>query len=220
MFPTRFQMQLEHGFCVGVTLPSLAEVNNEEALFSTTHPDEVRFASEFALRRKITFAGGRRAMAVALEHMGHSASPILSDDRGAPLMPSGFVGSLSHKDALAVALVASDENACVGVDIEPLEPERPRITRLVLTDSERRALGDGPPWREVLLRFSLKESIYKAIDPFVRRYVTFKEVEVTPQPNGEVKIQLQLERGEALNVAGRWIEHEGYFITTCRASRR
>lgn len=29
---------------------------------------------------------------------------------------------------------------------------------------------------EVLLRFSLKEGLYKAIHPFVRRYVAFKEV--------------------------------------------
>lgn len=29
---------------------------------------------------------------------------------------------------------------------------------------------------ELLLRFSLKESVYKAIHPFVRRYVSFHEV--------------------------------------------
>ncbi len=37
------------------------------------------------------------------------------------------------------------------------------------------ALGIGAE-SEILLRFSLKESIYKAIHPFVRRYVAFQEV--------------------------------------------
>jgi len=37
------------------------------------------------------------------------------------------------------------------------------------------ALGIGAE-SEILLRFSLKESIYKAIHPFVRRYVSFQEV--------------------------------------------
>ena len=34
----------------------------------------------------------------------------------------------------------------------------------------------------MLATFSVKESIYKALDPFVRRYVGFTEVELDPLP--------------------------------------
>ena len=40
-----------------------------------------------------------------------------------------------------------------------------------------------------MLRFSLKESVFKAIHPLVKRHVSFKEVEVYPQADGYATIQ-------------------------------
>ena len=100
---------------------------------------------------------------------------ILPDDRGAPILPAGFVGSLSHKGEHAAALVAPDTGARVGVDLEYARAPRQPIERRILTPREQASIRG----RDVTLAFAIKEAIYKAIDPFVRRYVGFTEVEVS-----------------------------------------
>ena len=218
MFQTRFRLELSFGLCVGVELPLPVEGAAMDPL-DGLHPAEVAVAADFPVRRKLSFAGGRHALARALQELGAPREAVLSDDRGAPVMPQGFVGSVSHKDTLAVALVARGQAAHIGVDLEPWLPERPKIARLVLTEAERVALGESPAWRDLLLRFSLKEAIYKAIDPSLRRYVTFKEVEVTPRDDGSATVNLMLTQGEQLEVEARWKSHHDYLITSARARR-
>ena len=48
---------------------------------------------------------------------------------------------------------------------------------------------------EVLLRFSIKESLYKAMHPLICQFVGFKEAEVTPNPDGSVGVHLNLKSG-------------------------
>lgn len=49
---------------------------------------------------------------------------------------------------------------------------------------------------EVLLRFSLKESLYKAMHPLICQYVGFKEADVQPTPDGGTEIKLNLKSGD------------------------
>ena len=48
---------------------------------------------------------------------------------------------------------------------------------------------------EVLLRFSFKEAVYKAIHPFLERSVDFSEVEIEPLQDGSAKINFLLKTG-------------------------
>lgn len=119
-----------------------------------------------------TFAAGRRALCEAL---GETVE-IGKSDRGAPLVPRGH-GSIAHKagpDRVVAAAIAADH--LVGIDIERALPPRQAIERRILTPGEQAALGDDR--RRVSLVFAIKEAIYKAVDPVVRRYVGFTEVEV------------------------------------------
>jgi 4'-phosphopantetheinyl transferase EntD len=125
---------------------------------------------------------------------------MLSTPRGAPILPPGAVGSVSHKRAIAVALAAreADPRATIGVDVEDLRPLRTDIAARVLTSDE---LGDIPPSglerdAAVLLRFSAKEAIYKALDPWVHRFVAFQEASVSRAPDGALSGRLALEGGE------------------------
>jgi 4'-phosphopantetheinyl transferase EntD len=66
-------------------------------------------------------------------------------------------------------------------------PGRPSIAKKVLTEREQQSLGNLPGVivdEEVLLRFSLKEAIYKAAHPLICQYVGFQEAEVTPFADG------------------------------------
>ncbi len=151
-------------------------------------PEERAFADGLPPVRLSTWVAGRLALAAALAELGAPRTPLLATARDAPALPPGFVGSVSHKKQIAVALAAADAGAHVGVDVEEAKPLKVDISRRILTDTER-AIVDALPaearWRAVMARFSIKESIYKAVDPFVRRYVGFTEAEVDLGPPGE-----------------------------------
>jgi 4'-phosphopantetheinyl transferase EntD len=69
--------------------------------------------------------------------------------------------------------------------------------------------------REVLLRFSAKEAIYKALDPYVRRYVAFHEVSVTPHEDGTASVRQRLSEGR-FAVEVTWRRMDDVVLTTAR----
>jgi enterobactin synthetase component D len=207
---------------VGVRLPDVP-TEIDALAEGALAPGERDFASGLGPHRRRTWVGGRAAMREALARSGVDAPAVLADARGAPMLPPGAVGSISHKDNLAVALVAFDAGH-VGVDIEIDAHRTIDIASRVLTDEEAdelAALDDGARAREVLLRFSIKESIYKALDPYVRRYVGFKEVRVVPFADGRVRVHAFLPTGEGrLAIEARWTRFDGLVLTTARVERR
>jgi enterobactin synthetase component D len=201
-FALRFQRELPLGICVGVSLPT----DGAFALPAEVHPDEAAFVQASPGPRRATFIGGRVALRAALAALGarddEAASPILSTPRGAPAPPPGFVASISHKRELAVALAARAEptpRATIGVDVEIPRALRIDIAPRVLTAGERAEIAPLDPAArdaEVLFRFAAKEAIYKALDPWVRRLVSFQEVEIARAPDGRRQARLILARGE------------------------
>ncbi len=128
-----------------------------------------------------SFVAGRLAAHAALAAAGGPAGPVLRRGRGGPLAPDGWQVSISHKRGLAVALAAPADGARLGVDLELWGRARPAIMRQILTPRERAALDgldESAVWPRVLAAFSVKEAVYKALEPFVGRYVGFEEAEV------------------------------------------
>eukprot|EP00569_Conticribra_weissflogii_P014196 CAMPEP_0171419202 /NCGR_PEP_ID=MMETSP0880-20121228/41493_1 /TAXON_ID=67004 /ORGANISM="Thalassiosira weissflogii, Strain CCMP1336" /LENGTH=417 /DNA_ID=CAMNT_0011937479 /DNA_START=267 /DNA_END=1520 /DNA_ORIENTATION=+ len=86
----------------------------------------------------------------------------------------------------------------IGIDLERIDGKRGRrIQRKVLTEREQKELGrleavGISKGEEVMLRFSLKESVYKAMHPILCEYVGFQEAEITPLPNGTAYVVLNL----------------------------
>ncbi len=168
------------------------------------------------------------------------------DDRGAPVLPPPLAArvrvSITHKDSHAAALVAdvaalaaaADVDAAdaavadvghVGLDLELDEPRtRARtdgLARQVLTAAEHAALSedDDERRRAVLVRFSAKEALYKAIDPFLRRYVGFLDVGVVVDDGGGLTFTPPADaalvaHGEVVDVGAPLI------LTTCHARMR
>src|SRR5215510_3822888 len=128
-FAVLFRRELPAGVCVAVSLPD----GDGFALPAGLHPDEAAFVHGSPAARRATFVGGRLALRLALAELGadpKSVGAILSTPRGAPAMPSGFVGSVSHKRELAVAIVARAEptpRTTVGIDLEIPRPLRADI---------------------------------------------------------------------------------------------
>lgn len=172
---------------------------------------------------------------------GQKYSPILKDEYGRPTVPKGFVGSISHKRSTAVALVEKEQPTSsglsegssldkevpvkgIGVDIEDIS-RKTRIAKRVLTQKELNNVGNlasVSAEEEVLLRFSLKESVYKAIHPIINKYVGFQEGEVTPFDDGTAKVRLNIKGANRamLNVTAHWRKVDDQFFLTSASARR
>lgn len=197
------RLALAHGDCVVV------ELEDEAAALAGLVLAEQQRAAELAQVRRREYIAGRAALHLALA----TAAPILSDDRGAPILPPGWVGSVSHKGAFAAALVSPAGRGHIGVDLERAGPPRGDIARRILTEREQAALPDRG--RAVTLRFAIKEAIYKALDPYVRRYVGFAEVELELAGDA-VAVTTAL----PFAIEASWREHAGHWLATARATPR
>lgn len=195
-----------HGSCLLVELDDDALGDALAALPAA----EQTFARTLGDVRRRELIAGRTALHLAL---GDFTIALLADDRGAPILPPGWVGSVSHKGALAAAIVAPAGAGTVGIDLELAAPSRLDIAQRILTPREQAQLPDRG--RAVTLRFAIKEAIYKAIDPMLRRYVGFTEVELDVG-DGEAAATSNL----PVAIEAAWREHAGYWLATARAKPR
>ncbi len=213
------------------------------------HPREWMFAESLPPARRLSYVAGRLAAHAAMTRAVSAppaALPVLRTARGAPAFPDGILGSISHTRRLAVALVRAAAPATpghppllnIGVDVETLpdpahEQHRVDIAPRILTARELRAL---PPkvhderitrayLEAVRLRFSLKEAVYKAIDPWVQRHVRFQEVEVTLHADGTADVHTALQEravadriAHGLTITGWYMHHNGHCITGATAT--
>ncbi len=204
-------MRLAHGVCAIVELDAIDA--------AALHPDERATAAALPAIRAREHLGGRAALRQALAQLAATCEiAIGADDRGAPILPAGWIGSVSHKGTLAAAIVApADGSARVGIDLERRGPLRAEIARRIMTATELVTLPTDPTARTaaVLLHFSIKEAIYKAIDPFVRRYVGFQEVELAFADDG-----VRVTSAIPLAIEATYREHGGHWLATARAMLR
>jgi len=198
------RLVLAHGACV------IVELDDADAALGGLAAAEQQRAAELGPVRRRDFIAGRTALRLALGADRAIDAAILADDRGAPVLPPGWVGSLSHKGGLAAALVAPAGAGHVGIDLERAAPPRADIARRILTEREQAALPDRGA--SVTLRFAIKEAIYKAIDPYVRRYVGFTEVELALDGDA-VAVTTAL----PFAIEASWREHGGHWLATARA---
>lgn len=222
-FRPDFTAQLQHGTVVGVPLPNHTEV--DESIVRLVAPEEATLAEGCAVRRLVTFVGGRLAMREALTAVGAPVVPVLRDDRGAPVVPPAYEASISHKDDYAVALVTKAADGWkVGVDVEQVAAPKTDISTHITTKRELALLatlsGEERVW-QMMARFSIKEALYKALDPFVRRYVAFDEVDLDLLPDGRTEVRLSLAQGEGpFEVELNWLRRGPMVLSTAKVRPR
>ena len=167
-------LDLPEGRCIGLRLsevdPSHADALTPEGvahakhwIHNLLHPQEVSFGvAQPSQHARTSFFLGRLAMRDALRMEKDTAKSIsiLKDEHGRPTVPHGYLGSISHKGTIGVALVATTTDEClqtgIGIDIEQTFSGRRSIAPRVLTEREQSELGRIPgltPDEEVLLRF-------------------------------------------------------------------
>ncbi len=208
----------------------LASVVIGESADEALHAHERELVQTMAPLRRATFAAGRHALRAAIRAVApsHADGPLLRTTRGAPQVPAGVTGSISHKRSRAVAIAAPSNGELVGVDLEArptaADAGKISISDRILTSAELAAIDglDALAHREAtLVHFAIKEAIYKAIDPYVQRYVRFTEVELDVRTNGTAAVRLllpELRAGEVM-VESHWRVDDSWIIAMARSRR-
>lgn len=192
------------------------------------HPQERAWAETLPPVRRRDYLGGRIALRAALAAADLADdAPILHDDRGAPRVPAKALASVSHKGGWAAAVATPrHRDRSIGLDLEHAAPSRIDISARVCTERELAALAGLPEHERglaVTLRFSAKEAVYKAIDPWLRRYIGFREVEVELAADGSgralaVSPRLCSELGRA-TIELSWAQLGEHWLCTAAAER-
>jgi 4'-phosphopantetheinyl transferase EntD len=192
-----FVVALPHGIVAGIHLPGTPDPV-PDAVLARLHPEERAFARGLGGFRQAEFVGGRLAFGELLPELGLRPSPVLINAHGAPDLPQGVIGSVSHKRDLAVAILARGSPG-LGIDLEETDRDRPGVAPKVLCPDELAAVNELAPerrWRDTAIRFSVKEAIYKALHPYLERYIGFGEVAVWPSPDGIDRVEPRLQPGD------------------------
>lgn len=133
-------------------------------------------------KRRDEFAAGRLCAVAALNSLGASSHSVGRELGGAPIWPTGVVGSISHTDDLAVAVAAPSEIVkAIGVDIELVGGLETALWAICFSETEQSQLHRANVGLRSSLAtalFAAKEAFYKAQWPVTREWVDFLDVEV------------------------------------------
>jgi len=137
---------------------------------------------QFSQKRLEDFSTGRYCAIKALEQLGIQDAVIPIGEDRAPIWPEGIVGSISHCDSLAGAIVAkSSDHISLGLDIEEIGRVTPDLWDLVFTENEKNYLS-GLSEEDTLIQstaiFSIKEAFYKFQHPLTKTFLDFLDVTV------------------------------------------
>ncbi|OLP55630.1 hypothetical protein BJF92_08110 [Rhizobium rhizosphaerae] len=136
-------------------------------------------AAPLSPHRRAALRASGAARRLAREMMvasGHPAAPIPRAASGAPLFPSGLIGSLAHDEEMAVAALApAGPGLSLGIDVEPFAPLTNEIAALVRQPGDIMPRELDPAHAARLL-FSAKEAIYKASFPLTGEVLGYEHI--------------------------------------------
>jgi len=146
---------------------------------------------QFSPKRLTDLATGRYCAIKALEQLGIQDATIPIGADRAPIWPEGIVGSISHCDSLAGAIVSKKkDHISLGLDIEEIGKVTPDLWDLVFTENEKsylHSISDTEREAQSTAIFSLKEAFYKFQFPITRTFLDFTDVEADLQ-TGKISV--------------------------------
>jgi 4'-phosphopantetheinyl transferase EntD len=150
-------------------------------------PAEEPMVARAVPARRAEFSAVRFCARSLLAELGRPETAILSDRRGAPLWPTGVVGSMTHtRGYCAVTLTDRQDYRSIGVDAEPHLPLPDPVRAVVAGKDDEAHLrwlssrSPGPHWETIM--FSAKEAVYKAWYPVTHEWLGFDDITVCISP--------------------------------------
>jgi 4'-phosphopantetheinyl transferase EntD len=198
----------------------------EEAL-AYLHPREQALAMSQGAAARAGFIAGRVALRRALQTFGLDADePLLRTSEGAPAVPRGLTGSVTHKGGVALAVGALMRDGRLGIDLEIVGRALRRLAPRVLAPEELSQVGarpHGERWRETLVRFSAKEALYKSLKAADQHEINYGNVMITHVPSlrsgfRRLVVRFQPERRASSEI---WCHaRDGWIVSIARTSDR
>jgi enterobactin synthetase component D / holo-[acyl-carrier protein] synthase len=114
-------------------------------------------------------------------------------ENGLPLWPDGWVGSITHANRIAAAAVACRSSCgALGIDVEErIAPTlAAEISSQISSPGEMSLLKALDPPTALTVIFSAKESLYKALYPYVLKFFDFAAATVSGFSETSVHLSL------------------------------
>ncbi|RZQ51489.1 phosphopantetheinyl transferase [Pseudoalteromonas phenolica] len=129
-------------------------------------------------KRQAEYLAGRICATQALTALNFDNPIIHTADDRVPIWPSGTFGSITHTKGIAAAIAGIKHGTTgVGIDVEKLmkDSQETKLQTHILRNDEKAQFHElGKQVTHPLsVIFSAKESIYKALYPFVKKYFGF-----------------------------------------------
>lgn len=148
-------------------------------------------------KRQTEFLAGRLCAREAMRQLdGRAYVPGVAEDR-APVWPEDICGSITHSTGWAAAIVAHKAQwRGLGLDAETLlsHERATRLAKEILTAAELADMATGPQDQialRVTLTFSIKEALFKALYPIVRKRFYFQDAQLLEwREDGSARLRL------------------------------
>ncbi len=189
-------------------------------LRSELFPAEAAYAATVADKRGREYSTGRHVAREALKRVGVEPCEIPAKDRR-PLWPRGVIGSIGHSRTLAASIVGpADAFQGLGIDVETENAVSGGTARRLLTEAEHAWLP-APEWRTMI--FAAKEAVYKSVNPMVREFLGFQDVEIeVDEEAGGFRARCIEERPSAAPIAaghGHWALYRAHWVVVFEIRR-
>lgn len=212
--PNRAFPELIHGLFDAPVLVVSAPICGQ---ISSLTSGERAIVSRAVDKRKTQFATGRILARRLLSDLGYFGFELLRDKDRVPVWPEDVVGSISHTEGLCVVAIASARNRVgIGIDVEPDQPVKAGVEKIVCRTRERDWVESGGAseyGRRCRAVFCVKEAVYKSFFPRLRRVWGFQEVGVDIDLD-ENTFRAQLpEDADRPEVEGRILRREGWILS-------
>ncbi|MDC9593335.1 4'-phosphopantetheinyl transferase family protein [Xenorhabdus sp. IM139775] len=135
-------------------------------------------------KRRAEYLAARYCTQQVLNKLGYPDFQVTNAQDRAPIWPANICGSISHSANCAIAFAASrHQYRMIGIDIEQeIKSETiESVSSSIINGNEVKLLtGCSLPFEQVFtLAFSIKESLFKALYPHVKRFFDFHAAEIT-----------------------------------------
>lgn len=202
-------------------LPTNAKycVANHEMWSTPLLPEEEQLSLRMKTNRKQEFQAGRACARILLTDMGYINFPLLRGDYNEPIWPDTIVGSITHADGLCVVTIAKNTDFIgIGIDIEKFIDLESSILQSICTDHEIKYLSSVSEPKLVSVFFSIKESIFKCVNPILHRWIDFTEIHTTINPETNQFTCRHVNNDEDMDIfskiSGKWSVIDEYVYTS------
>lgn len=169
------------------------------AQYGVTLPPHIARA---VIKRRTEYLAGRICCKHVLETLGITQEVGTAYPEREPVWPAGVAGSISHCGSSAIAVITTERHGHVGIDIEEVNNSLIEAHADAFTTPEERQRVRGAA--DLLVIFSAKEALFKALYPTLKKYFGFECARVSILSETRFSVELTCSLGPGFPAYRSW----------------